>query len=272
VFVSNKILTIGLVAAVLIVAGAMLAMGKKSAPGISGGSSSSVQELYAQAVALEEKNELLKARENYQKIMSDYPDFKEIANVQKKLESANLKIIFSAIETPQTIIHEVQPGESLGKIAKQYSVTTELIKKSNNLTQDTIKAGQRLRIWKGVFSIFVDKSQNILLLKCDGEIIKVYNVSTGKNNITPVGTFKIVNKLIDPPWYKNGRAIPPGNPENILGSRWMGFDIPSYGIHGTTQPETIGQQVTAGCVRMRNEEVEELFSLIPVGTQVTIID
>jgi lipoprotein-anchoring transpeptidase ErfK/SrfK len=52
----------------------------------------------------------------------------------------------------------------------------------------------------------------------------------------------------------------------------MGFDITGYGIHGTTEPDKIGQQVTAGCVRMRNEEVEELYTLIPVGTEVTIQD
>ena len=58
----------------------------------------------------------------------------------------------------------------------------------------------------------------------------------------------------------------------VLGTRWMGFDITGYGIHGTTEPDKIGQQVTAGCVRMRNEEVEELYTLIPVGTEVTIQD
>jgi lipoprotein-anchoring transpeptidase ErfK/SrfK len=51
----------------------------------------------------------------------------------------------------------------------------------------------------------------------------------------------------------------------------MGFDTdPHYGIHGTLHPEAIGQQVTDGCVRLKNEDVEELFDIIPVGTQVVI--
>ncbi|MBM3248214.1 MAG: L,D-transpeptidase, partial [Candidatus Omnitrophica bacterium] len=57
-----------------------------------------------------------------------------------------------------------------------------------------------------------------------------------------------------------------------LGTRWMGFDIPEYGIHGTTEPESIGKQATKGCVRMINKDVEELYSILPVGTEVTIID
>ena len=64
----------------------------------------------------------------------------------------------------------------------------------------------------------------------------------------------------------------PLGPDNILGSRWMGFDLSEYGIHGTTEPETLGQQITQGCVRMSNAEVKELFAIIPVGTEVTVVD
>ncbi|MDD5618310.1 MAG: L,D-transpeptidase, partial [Candidatus Omnitrophica bacterium] len=104
------------------------------------------------------------------------------------------------------------------------------------------------------------------------EVIKTYNVATGKNNSTPVGTYKLINKIINPPWYKDGRKIPPTSPENILGSRWMGLDLPGIGIHGTTQPEEIGKQVTEGCVRMRNNDVEEIYGLVPLDTEVIIVD
>jgi lipoprotein-anchoring transpeptidase ErfK/SrfK len=87
-----------------------------------------------------------------------------------------------------------------------------------------------------------------------------------------VGNFKIVNKLINPPWFKAGAVVPPESPDNILGSRWMGFNLTGYGIHGTTEEETIGRQITQGCVRMTNSEVEELFAIVPTGTEVTIVD
>lgn len=269
----NRRLFFGIVAIAVIAvfAGTFLALHKKSA-GSAKPSSMPVQELYDNAMALEEKNELLQAKEVYQKIISDYSDFKDISQVQKKLETLNMKIIFSAIETPKTAMYDIQSGDSIAKIAKQFNTTVELLKRSNNLTSDIIKVGQRLRIWKGVFSVFADKSQNILILKSDDEVVKVYTVSTGKNNCTPVGTFKVVDKLINPVWFKSGAIVPPNSSENILGTRWMGFNIPGYGIHGTTDPDALGQQVTAGCIRMRNQEVEELYSLLPVGTQVTIVD
>ena len=66
--------------------------------------------------------------------------------------------------------------------------------------------------------------------------------------------------------------MPAESPENILGSRWMGLSERGYGIHGTVDPKSVGQQVTAGCVRMLNSEVEELYTIVPAGTEVTIVD
>ena len=121
-------------------------------------------------------------------------------------------------------------------------------------------------------NILVDKSDNRLLLKDDQKILKTYIVATGKNNSTPTGTFKIVNKLENPTWYKAGAVVPPDSPDNILGTRWLGFSLQGYGIHGTTQPETIGKQASSGCIRLLNEDVEELYSIVPTGTKVTVQD
>jgi lipoprotein-anchoring transpeptidase ErfK/SrfK len=97
-------------------------------------------------------------------------------------------------------------------------------------------------------------------------------VATGINGSTPIGAFKIINKLKNPVWYKAGAVVPSGSPENILGSRWMGISLPGYGIHGTTEPETIGKHITAGCIRMEEPHIRELYAVLPIGTEVTIID
>lgn len=169
-------------------------------------------------------------------------------------------------------IYTVQSGDSLYEIAKRHHTTVELIKKINHLTKDTIRNGEKLKISKTVFSIHVDKSDNRLELLADGEIWKTYPVATGRHNSTPTGTFTIENKLVNPTWYKAGTAVPPSSPDNILGTRWLGFSLASFGIHGTTLPETIGTQASDGCVRMRNEDVEELYDLVPVKTTVTVVD
>jgi len=238
----------------------------------SGGQKFTAQELYNHAQTLLKNRDLMNAKAIYQKIYTEYPDYEQIEVVQKELEALNLQIIFSNVPTPNSAIHEVVSGDTLGELAKTYGTTIELIKMSNNLNSNIIRIGQKLRIWTGKFNIFVDKSQNVLFLKQGEEILKVYTVSTGENSSTPIGEFKVTSKLVDPVWFNRGVVVPPESPENVLGSRWLGFDIPGYGIHGTVDPETIGQPVTAGCVRMHNEEVEELYSIITLGTKVVITD
>lgn len=232
------------------------------------------QIILADIPALEQKADIIGLKAVYQKLISDFPNSKDAAAWQKKLDEIGLKLIFSSVIVPGlSQEYVIQPQDTLTKISKQFNTTVELIKKSNGLASDNIRPGKKLKVWTARFTVFVDKSQNILTLKCNDEIIKTYNVATGTNNSTPVGTFKIGNKLVNPVWYKEGAVVPAGSPENILGTRWMGLeDLPSYGIHGTTEPQSIGKQSTSGCVRMINAEVEELYSLLPIGTEVTIVD
>jgi lipoprotein-anchoring transpeptidase ErfK/SrfK len=234
-----------------------------------------VQKLLDEASEYEAQGDPLKAKESYQQIITEHPDYDKVEDVQTKVGRLNMNIIFSKQKTPQTEMYQVQPGDSLGKLAKQYNTTKELIQRSNNLKSDVIRVGQNLRIWKAPFAVVVSKSQNILMLKSGDETVKIYHVATGRDkndNATPVGAFKIASKIANPVWYKpGGQPVPPESPENELGSRWMGFDTdPHYGIHGTIHPDAIGQYATAGCVRLVNSDVEELFDLLPVGTKVTI--
>lgn len=220
----------------------------------------------------ERQGKLVEAREAYKKAIQEYPNL-DIAKTSKaKIEDLSIRILFSPAIDSMSKIYEVQQGDTLGKIAKVFGETVELLKVSNDLDGDLIRQGMRLKVVTAKFSVVIDKSQNVLFLKQDEEILKTYRVSTGENNSTPAGTFKIVNKLVDPVWYSAGAVVPPGSAENILGSRWLGISKPGYGIHGTTDPTSIGKQVTAGCVRMLNLDAEELYTILPEGTEVTIVD
>lgn len=235
----------------------------------------SVPGLLSQARDAEAKKDFQAAKIIYQKLTNDFPASSEAVNWAKKAEEINIRLLFSSAAVPESKIYEVRPGDTLTKIAREFNTTTELIIKSNGLADDKIAPGRKLKVWTEPFTIFVDKSQNILILKTkDEEVIKTYSVSTGANNCTPVGNFKIVDKIPNPPWFKPGseNPIPSGSPENILGARWLGLNLPGYGIHGTTDPQSLGRQVTQGCVRMANSDVEELYTIVPKGTEVTIVD
>lgn len=230
-------------------------------------------ELFNTASKYTNSGDLLSAKDTYRKIIEKFPGSVNTEKAQAALENMNIQIMASSIPTPDSISYEVQKGDTLSKIAKKFFTTQDLIMKSNNISNpDMVPLGKKLKIHNEKMSILVDKSMNILTLKSGERIIKTYKVATGINNCTPVGNFKIINKIVDPPWYTDGGVIPPDNPKNILGSRWLGLSAKSYGIHGTVEPQSIGNQVTSGCIRMKNDEVEELYALVPQGSEVVIVD
>lgn len=212
------------------------------------------------------------ARQCYKNLIQQFPNSPLVQKAQNMLENLNIKILFSPVITEDSFKYEIKPNDALIKIAKNFNTTVELLRKSNNLKNDMIIPGQFLKVTKAKFTILVDKSQNRLFLKKDGEIIKVYTISTGANFSTPVGQFTIEEKMVSPVWYKIGAIVSPDSADYELGKYWMGISEPGYGIHGTNDPASIGKHITKGCVRMLNADVEELYSIVPNGIEVVIVD
>jgi len=109
------------------------------------------------------------------------------------------------------------------------------------------------------------------LVLFDGDrVVKTYDVAVGKvSTPTPEGEFQIINHIQNPTYYGTGVVIGPGN-GNPLGTRWMGLSVKGYGIHGTNVPSSIGKAASHGCIRMRQQDLEELFDLVKVGTTVEL--
>ncbi len=206
------------------------------------------------------------------KLINSYPDGDFTPDALNRVGEINIKMLFSKAQTKNSIIYEVQPGDSLYKIAQKYKTTVELIMKVNGLKNSLIRPGMKLKIVTSVFKIVVSKTNLDLKLIADDEVIKVYQVGIGSDNSTPVGQFKILNRIVDPVWYKTGAIVAAGSDENILGTRWMGISEPGYGVHGTVDKGPIQNQKTQGCIRMMNSDVEELFNIVPVNTEVIIND
>lgn len=230
------------------------------------------EQLYQKAKNARKSGELFLARSVYLQILAEFPHAENFHELQQQLWDVNIAIIRSPLRSRQTEIYTIQSGDTLGKIAKTMGTTIELIKIRNQLPTNKITAGHKLSLWKGIFEILIDKSDNTLALKVGDEIIKVYSVSTGKNNSSPEGNYWIKFRYMHPVWFHKGEVVPANDPKNFLGTRWLGFDLPKYGIHGTIEPDLIGKSVSSGCIRMRNEDVQELYDLIPIGTKVAIID
>jgi hypothetical protein len=104
----------------------------------------------------------------------------------------------------------------------------------------------------------------------NGRVVRIYRVAVGKTSTpSPVGGFKIVNRVTNPTYYHNGQVIGAGK-GNPVGTRWMGLSAKGYGIHGTNQPSSIGKAASTGCIRMGKQDLEQLFAIVDVGDTVEI--
>lgn len=195
-----------------------------------------------------------------------------IANV---IDKANKVFMNSKAPCPEKQNYTIVAGDALVRIAYNNNTSVEAFQRLNSLksTSSVIVPGQVLTYIAGNWSIKVSKSHFLLSLYLDDKLYRIYNVCVGRQDRTPVGTFIINQKQMNPSWTSNGEVIPFGDERNVLGTRWLGLEasgdtdsgLKGYGIHGTTEPDTIGTAASDGCVRMRNEEVEELFDFIPAS-------
>lgn len=111
----------------------------------------------------------------------------------------------------------------------------------------------------GGTNILIQKSRRTLTLFQQNNPFRQYPIAIGKPSTpTPLGNFAIATKVV--------------NPGGVLGTRWMGLNFDTYGIHGTNRPWLIGQMVSNGCIRMHNHHAEELFTWIQIGSPVYIRD
>jgi L,D-transpeptidase ErfK/SrfK len=124
-------------------------------------------------------------------------------------------------------------------------------------------------------ALIVDLSDRQVYLMQDGVQVANYEIAVGQAGWeTPTGQFHVINMLTDPVWQHpfTGEIFPSGV-ENPLGSRWISFwtdGIHQIGFHGTNQDDLIGQAVSHGCIRMRDREVQALYSQVAIGTPVLI--
>jgi lipoprotein-anchoring transpeptidase ErfK/SrfK len=103
-----------------------------------------------------------------------------------------------------------------------------------------------------------------------GSVIARFSVAVGAAaSPSPTGTFQIVSRVSNPTYYHPGTVIPSGR-DNPVGTRWVGLSQKGYGIHGTNAPRSVGHAASHGCIRLRNRDMERLFTMLRVGDRVEI--
>jgi hypothetical protein len=178
----------------------------------------------------------------------------------------------------------VESGESLVAIRKRVLaqrsdllLCTGLIAQANELRSAVIHPGDRLRIPTDRAHMLVDLSARTAFYMLGDEVVGAWLVGIGRpGNDTRPGTYTVGDKQEEPMWFRTGQdPVPFGDPENPLGTRWLGWNDDSgressLGFHGTNDPGGVGGAVSDGCIRMHNRDVEELFEILPKGARVVV--
>ncbi len=123
--------------------------------------------------------------------------------------------------------------------------------------------------------VVISKSDFRLYILLGEAIVLDYPVGIGHSDSTPEGVFYIQGKTKNPTWTRpDGSVVRFGEEGHTIGNRWMGFATKRgrtpYGIHGTIENDSIGKQMSEGCIRMLKSDVEEVFRLIPEGCAVEV--
>ena len=189
--------------------------------------------------------------------------------IKERLEKTANAIYFDS--EPQFLQpYTVKANDQFAVFAKRYNVPWQYLAKLNHVDPKKIHPGQQLKVIKGPFSAIIELNGFLLTVHAYGYYVRSYQIGIGKDGATPLGKFAILKKVEKPQYTDpNGQVIEGGSPSNPLGDRWIDLGK-SYGIHGTIDPNSIGKAESRGCIRLRNQDVEEVYDMLAVGSEVTI--
>ena len=174
-----------------------------------------------------------------------------------------------AAERAQKLILAALTFAALSAVASQSVARPPLAQASpgqNTIAQTTTPAAA-VRVRRVVLVSIPDRKLAVIE---GGNVIATFPVAVGAaGSPSPTGEFQIVSRVANPWYYHRGSVVPSGK-DNPVGTRWLGPSRPRYGIHGTNAPRSIGHAASHGCIRLRNRDVERLFTMLQVGDSVEI--
>lgn len=194
--------------------------------------------------------------------------------IRSRINSLSRRVYFQ-VQPHYMPPYEVQFGDRLETIAKQYQVPWQYLAKLNRTNPQRLQAGKKLKVIQGPFSVVVDLSDFELTVHAHGYYVVRMPVGIGKDNSTPIGTFRVTDKVADPIYYGPDGVIKNDDPSNPLGEHWIAISdendtLQGYGLHGTIDPNSIGKCESRGCVRLHDQDIADLFDLLSIGSEVVI--
>lgn len=205
--------------------------------------------------------------------------FEGTTKMNKIVKLAAAALTLGLLSTAAFADDSLYGGEGVVITPAAVSASTDV---DASATFPTVKRGKIISYAssKARGSIIIDTKQNRLYYVLGYGKALTYRVATAKKGFEWAGTHKVSSKTQWPDWrpptemrarHPELPAYMAGGPKNPLGARAMYLGASIYRIHGTNDPKSIGKSASSGCIRMLNEDVSELYTLVKVGTEVTVM-
>ncbi len=166
--------------------------------------------------------------------------------------------------------YEVQPGDTLDRVAERFQVPWPLLAKINGISDpNQLQPGSQLKVLRGPFTGLVDLDQYELTLWLQDRYAGRFGIGLGQGGSTPEGTFVVKAKLVNPTYYGPEGVIEADDPNNPLGERWIDLGN-QIGLHGTNEQANNVQIDPRGCIRLSARDVDDVFDILSVGSKVII--
>jgi LysM repeat protein len=242
----------------------------------------------AEGLQLIEQDRLIEGRRVLSRVLFDRRErlsASEANHLREVLDRVNKTLVFSTTvraNDPLVGQYRVQSGDRLVKIARQYEVPYPFIEQINGIQARSLQAGQTIKVLQGPIHARIVKSRFVMDLYVhnpDGQriYIKSFPVGLGEENSTPTGRWRVTEgkKVKNPDWRnpRTGEYFKRDDPDNPIGEYWLAItgigpntkNETGYGIHGTIEPESVGRQMSMGCVRLRSDDIVRVFHMLMGG-------
>lgn len=280
-----------------------------SAPSSTGTLPSDLQASLTAADRAWKENRLVEARTLLNRALLD-PRTGEAdrAAIRAQISELNKTLVFSPAvlkADPLAETYTIKSGDALARITQRMGLAVDwrLIQRINHISNPSrISVGQKIKLLRGPFHAVVDKSEFRMDVyagdpvsasagrptRADGVepgwiYIRSFRVGLGEHGTTPIGTFVVRqnSKLINPFWKnpRTGEEFAADDPKNPIGEHWLGLDgldeatkaFQGYGVHGTIDPESIGKEMSMGCVRLAPADIALVYEMLEEGVSIVRI-
>jgi lipoprotein-anchoring transpeptidase ErfK/SrfK len=203
--------------------------------------------------------------------VADIPNELEKMSALRRLGYRNAReLLAEKFHMDEALLALINPAQSFEKAGAHITV-------ANVERKSTAQRAARITVSKA--------TRSLMAFDANGGIIAFYPASVGSEDTPspPAGVHRVRNAAANPIYYykpslqlgamgaSRGLKVPRG-PNNPVGAMWIGLDKPSYGIHGTPEPEKVGLAFSHGCVRLTNWDVIALAHMVRKGTEVVFLD